>query len=204
MKKIPTLFKRVYEGKRPVAISPSVTPGFEWVLEGLGTATIKYDGSACAIVNGVFCKRYDAKAGKPVPEGAIKCQEEADPVTGHLPCWLPCSKDRPEDKWFWIALDNAINWPLPHHLRIRINDDGAIANGTFEAVGPHFGTNPHLLSEDNLIPHGDTAVIVERSFNGIKSYLAEHMIEGLVFWKDGEPQCKIKRSDFGLLWANKR
>ncbi len=28
----------------------------------------------------------------------------------------------------------------------------------------------------------------------------EHYIEGIVFWKDGEPRCKIKRSDFGLEW----
>ena len=23
---------------------------------------------------------------------------------------------------------------------------------------------------------------------------------GIVFWKDGEPRCKIKRSDFGFKW----
>ena len=27
--------------------------------------------------------------------------------------------------------------------------------------------------------------------------------EGIVFWKDGEPQCKIKRSDFGFEWPIK-
>ena len=25
----------------------------------------------------------------------------------------------------------------------------------------------------------------------------------LVFWKDGEPRCKIKRSDFGFKWPDK-
>ena len=30
-----------------------------------------------------------------------------------------------------------------------------------------------------------------------------HNIESLVFWKDGEPQCKIKRSDFGIKWPDK-
>lgn len=25
--------------------------------------------------------------------------------------------------------------------------------------------------------------------------------EGIVFWKDGQPQCKIKRSDFGFPWG---
>lgn len=37
-------------------------------------------------------------------------------------------------------------------------------------------------------------------FEGIRDYLKEHYIEGIVFWKDGEPRCKIKRSDFGFEW----
>lgn len=45
---------------------------------------------------------------------------------------------------------------------------------------------------------------VERTFEGIKKYLSEHEIEGLVFWKDGSPQCKIKRSDFGFEWPVKK
>lgn len=28
-------------------------------------------------------------------------------------------------------------------------------------------------------------------------------IEGIVFWKDGEPLCKIKRTDFGFEWPVK-
>ena len=46
-------------------------------------------------------------------------------------------------------------------------------------------------------------VEVERTFEGIKKYLSEHRIEGLVFWKDGSPQCKIKRSDFRFEWPVK-
>lgn len=34
----------------------------------------------------------------------------------------------------------------------------------------------------------------------LQIYLSEHYIEGIVFWKDGEPKCKIKRSDFGFKW----
>ena len=39
MKKIPTLFERVYENHRIVDIKPNVTPGYEWVLEGKGKAS---------------------------------------------------------------------------------------------------------------------------------------------------------------------
>ena len=35
---------------------------------------------------------------KPVPEGAIKCQEKADPITGHFPCWVKVDDKKPEDK----------------------------------------------------------------------------------------------------------
>ena len=52
--------------------------------------------------------------------------------------------------------------------------------------------------------HGDKILQdVPRSFIGIKDYLSQHNIEGIVFWKDGIPQCKIKRSDFGFSWNKK-
>ena len=39
-----------------------------------------------------------------------------------------------------------------------------------------------------------------RTFEGIRENLEENYIEGIVFWKDGEPKCKIKRNDFGFEW----
>ena len=42
---------------------------------------------------------------------------------------------------------------------------------------------------------------LERSFEGIRTYLETHVIEGIVFWKDGHPRCKIKRKDFGFPWG---
>ena len=40
----------------------------------------------------------------------------------------------------------------------------------------------------------------DRSFESIKQYLRDNNIEGIVFWLDGEPKCKIKRTDFGFVW----
>lgn len=54
-----------------------------------------------------------------------------------------------------------------------------------------------------LIKHGIEIVEVERTFEGIKKFLSENYIEGVVFWKDDIPQCKIKRSDFGFEWNGK-
>ena len=89
MKKIPTLYKREFDTNgNKVPISNEFTN--EICKEALlyGIPTIKFDGSCCAIINGKFYKRYDAKKGKPIPIGAIKCQEKADEITGHLPCWV--------------------------------------------------------------------------------------------------------------------
>lgn len=193
MKKIPTLFKREFDEKthKIINILPEVTEGMEWVLYDWGIATVKFDGACCAIIDGEFYKRYDAKKGKPVPNGAIKCQEEADPITGHLPCWVKVDPNNPADKWF-IEAEKYVNYINTQLSEFR----------TYEAVGKHFNGNPYNLDYDTLIPHGEEIIDVERTFEGIKKYLEEHYIEGIVFWKDGEPKCKIKRSDFGFKWDN--
>lgn len=64
MKKIPTLFKRIYENHKVIGITDEVTEGCEFVLDGKGTPTVKYDGSCCAIIGGQLYKRYDAKRGR--------------------------------------------------------------------------------------------------------------------------------------------
>lgn len=198
MRKIPTLFERKFDDSRVKEVLPVVTKGMEWVLDGDGIATIKYDGACCAIIKGEFYKRYDAKNGKPVPEGAIKCQEKADPITGHLPCWVKCDRFNPADKWFWLAFDVLVA-TLPCYPR-----DAKTLDGTYEAIGKHFRGNPYNMDRDILVQHGRNTIEVERTFDGIKKYLLENYIEGIVFWKDGEPKCKIKRSDFGFEWNNKK
>lgn len=188
MKKIPTLFKREFEGQT-VHIKNEVTPGFEWVLEGNGLATVKWDGACCAIFNGQLYRRYDAKKGKTPPAGAIPCQPDPDPITGHWPHWVKCDEDNPSDKWFIAALE--------YSRDIAINE----APRSFEAVGRHFNGNPYDLDYDMLIPHGRHGIAgLTRSFEGIRDYLQKTNIEGIVFWRDDRPQCKIKRTDFGFAW----
>lgn len=74
--------------------------------------------------------------------------------------------------------------------------------GTYEAIGPHFRANPYGLEKDVIEKHGIRILLdVPRDFERIRDYLEKHNIEGIVFWKDGQPQCKIKRSDFGFPWG---
>lgn len=190
MKKIPTLFQRRFKGHKVVEVLPDPSPGLEYVLDGLNDSsiwpTIKIDGACCAIWGGELYRRYDAKAGRTVPEGAIPCGEP-DPVTGHWPHWVKVSADRPEDKWFREARANSI-------------DD--LPDGTYEAVGLHFQGNPYGLWGDSLVPHGTIKLGFTEPicFDLIKQVLATMAVEGLVFWNEAGPICKIKRSDFGLKW----
>lgn len=190
-KKIPTLFKRVFDDGGVVEVLPEVQEGLEWVLRGEGEATEKVDGSACAVIDGVLYKRFDAKKGKEPPKGAIPCQPEADPVTGHWPHWVKVDTRLKADKWFVRA------WTNTPWIGERLAD----ADGTYEAVGLHFQGNPYGLDDDFLERHGRIKIKdCPRTFEGIREYLRAHEIEGIVWWKDGEPKCKIKRSDFGFKW----
>ena len=193
MKKIPTLFERAYENHKIVDVLPNVTDGMQWVLEGEGIATVKIDGSCCAIINGELYKRYDAKKGKKPPVGAIPCCEP-DEITGHHPHWVKVDENNPADKWFEEAYYITSMWT---------NQGLKLEDGTYEAVGKHFQGNPYGYENDRLVKHGKEVIEVERTFKGIKKYLEENNIEGLVFWKDGEPKCKIKRTDFGFEWNGK-
>lgn len=189
VKKMPTLFRREF-GQRKKACG-EVTPGCEWVLDGEGEATEKVDGAACAIIGGEFYRRYDAnpKKGRKPPIDGTPCQPEADPVTGSWPFWVKVIRGIPSDAHFLRAFDNS-PW--------------CREDGTYEAVGLHFNGNPYGLDDDFLERHGRIKIKdCPRTYYGISQWLAEHEVEGIVFWRNGEPGCKIKRTDFGLEWPVK-
>ena len=192
MKKIPTLFERVFEGHAIIHITDHVTPGCEKALTGELIPTEKFDGSCCAIIDGVFYKRYDARKGKFIlPDGAIPCGAP-DPVTGHWPHWVKCSADNPADKWFMEAYQNSMG--------------DVICDGTYEAVGPHFQGNPYRLHKDILLRHGVAKLRLltgPQTLESLFGYLSNHFIEGIVWWDDQGPVCKLKRTDFGLDWPVK-
>ena len=188
MKKIPTAFIREYKNHKVVNTLNEYTNELCKKAVEEGIATLKIDGSCCAIINDELYKRYDCKKEKKAPEGAIPCCEP-DPITGHWPHWVKCDSSNPADKWFIYAyntLQNEVCFPI---------------NGTYEAIGPHFQGNPYNLVEDTLDLHGSHIITdLKRDFNSIKKYLKDNYIEGIVFWLDDEPICKIKRVDFGLNW----
>lgn len=188
MKKIPTVFKRIYEDGKVVGCSNEFTSDITKQAFLHGTPTIKWDGSCCAIINGKFYKRYDAKQGKTPPVGAIPCCDP-DPVTGYWPHWVKINEDDPTDKWFVSA------YGMAHKTWYK-----KIYDGTYEAIGKHFQGNPYELPYDILIRHGHPETETPMTFDGIRDLLQTIPQEGFVYWLDGEPAAKIKRTDFGFKW----
>ena len=195
MRKIPSLFVREFENHTVKRCLDKFTEGCEWVINGEGYPTEKLDGTCCLIQDYKLYKRYDAKQGKKPPKGAIPCQPEPDPITTHWPHWVLVDRNKPEDKWYVKAFDR--------FLESAKEQNYDIPNNTYELIGPHFQSNPYNLEEDEFRQHGDIILSkVPRDYEGIKDYLCNHYMEGIVFWSDlwGTKKCKIKRTDFGFDW----
>lgn len=191
MQKIPSVFKRDYEGTR--AIYPELVEGCEWVLAGEGVPTVKIDGTACLVKDNQLYKRYDAKAGKPHPAGFIPAQDEPDTVTGHFPGWVPVGAG-PEDRWHREA------WAACKEVP---------ANGTYELIGAKVQGNPYQLVGHSLVRHGESIITdlptwdtasPDAFFNSLKHWFADHKVEGIVWHHPDGRIAKIKRRDFGFPW----
>ena len=195
MKKIPCLLQReFYTDHTFKLLEDKITPGCEWVLDGEGIATEKFDGTACMILNGELYKRYDCKNGKQPPINSIPCQDP-DPITGHWPHWVKVDRTKNEDKWYIEAWDR-LNVTSQLYQKY-------IQDGTYELCGPHFQSNPYKYNFDIFRKHGSVILNdVPRTIDGIKKYLETHYIEGIVFHKcdTDNTMCKIRRKDFGFEW----
>lgn len=186
MKKISTLFKKDINNLARVV--DEINPENKWVFDGKAIATRKFDGSACAVINGKLYKRYDAKRGKIAPEGAIPCQQ-ADFVTGHHPHWVACEITKKEDKYFWEGF----------HALAEL---GKVEDGTYELIGEKIQGNPENVNGHLLVKHGTHILSLESlDFEFIKNFLSdpENNMEGIVFHHTADNRmCKIRKSDFGV------
>lgn len=255
MRKISTLFKK--DPNDLSRVINEVDPQNQWVIDGEGIPTRKYDGTACTIIDGEIYKRYDAKLvlskdinigdtvsktsgrkfkngnlidvvvgfeiiehtangdigavlknsntilklgylqvvgkftnvyKKPVPTGAIPCQEP-DLVTGHHPHWLKCDHNKNEDKYFFDGFNSVAEF-------------GKVKDGTYELVGERIQGNPEKIKGHHLVKHGYRVLmglINPITFENIKEYLELTDIEGIVFHNESDGRmCKIRQTDFGF------
>lgn len=208
MKKISTVF--IINRETNLAI-PEVLKGNEWVINGEGVATVKFDGSSCLINEGVLFKRWNRKLTKksialkrkaarkgedfipdesmfrPIPDGAVRCNESFDPKTLHWPHWVPVN-NVPSDK-FHIEAFNALK------------EANKVEDGTFEICGPSIRCNPHNFESHILVKHGSVEVdIADRSFAGLKLFMEDFVGEGFVFHNEDGRMAKLRKKDFDFEW----
>lgn len=180
-----SLFKREFKDGNIVRCLNEVESECEWVLRGEGYATEKIDGACCLILDGKIYRRFDYKKGRKLPLNAIPCQEKADEITGHFPHWVLCTPNDPIAKYYIQTFEKQKD----------------LLNGTYEIIGKHFNSNPYNLDYDILEKHGKRRLEnVPRNYEGIKEYLKNNYIEGIVFYRENGQMCKIKRRDFGFEW----
>lgn len=183
MKKIPSLFLRDFDNN-PRLVTRNINPECQWVIDGKGVATRKWDGTAVLFKDGKYWKRYDAKHGKTPPEGFVPAQPQADPNTGHWPGWLPVGEGK-EDMW----------------IREAIGGKEGIEGETYEAIGPKINGNKEKYAFHTLRKHGATIIFdVPTDFSYLKQCLVYANMEGIVWHHPDGRMAKIKKSDFGLEW----
>lgn len=179
MIKIPTIFVRDLS-KQPALVISDWVPGTEWVRDGEGIATRKWDGTSCLIRGGKLYKRRELRPGDVAPPDFESLG--TDKNTGKTVGWVPVG-DGPEDRWHREA-------PHPGH------------DGTFELVGPKIQGNKDRFDSHVLVAHGYPTIEPDpiRTFDGLRDWLAGTNIEGIVWHHPDGRMAKIKRRDFGLRW----
>lgn len=182
MKKIPTVFRRDPENMKTVL--PEVTPGCEWVLEGIGVPTRKYDGTCCMYDGLMWWARREVKPGKQVPDDFRP--EMTDDATGKTVGWVPMIQSA-FVKYQVEALEDCD--PVP---------------GTYELCGPKINGNPEEFALHVLIPHADAEEVhlpepSLRSFEEIRRAvvsLGHDGWEGIVWHHPDGYMAKLKARDF--------
>lgn len=186
MRKIPTLFVRDPFTQLKY-VKPEVHPDCQWVLDGEGVATRKYDGT-CVMLDdsGRFWARREVKPGKRAPANFEPIS--TDEVTGKTVGWEPIEQSA-FYRWFREALPT---------------DDDILrcAPGTYELVGPKINGNPEGCERHQLIAHADAKVIslppkldyltCERAVRDLATY----GYEGIVWHHPDGRMAKLKRKDF--------
>lgn len=179
MRKIPTLFKRDPENMKYVL--PEVHPGCQWVLDGEGVPTRKYDGT-CVFFDGVeWWARREVKAGKAPPPRFEPV--EADDNTGKTVGWEPIGQS---------------SFAKFHAEAVAADDRTTGYPGTYELVGPKINGNPEGADYHQLIEHAMAQPLTgsPRDFEGLREWLLNHDFEGIVWHHPDGRMAKLKVRDF--------
>ena len=172
------MFLRNPENRKELLNDPH--PDCQWVFDGEGIATRKYDGTCVKIDPYGYWKRREVKKGKPDPDGFVLVQQ--DEITGKRVGWVKVDQDDPSDKFHMEAYKKGLEF------------------GTYELCGPKVQGNQEKFSSHVLVNHKYAEILneVPRTFKGLEGYLIGKDMEGIVFHHEDGRMCKIKKRDFGL------
>lgn len=191
VQKIPTVFVRNEQDRRYV--TNAINPGCEWVAEGFGTATRKYDGT-CVMLNenGAWWARREVKPGKQSPDHFMPVS--FDEATGKTVDWEPIEQSA-FAKYHAEAVEN---------IESIGEDERHVpwAPGTFELIGPKVNGNPEKRAEHQLVRHlmAEPLAFTDRSFTELRRILLflheKFGYEGVVFHHEDGRMAKLKARDF--------
>jgi len=207
MKKIPTLYLRDLTKNRS-RVTSIPNPECQWVFDGEGVATRKWDGTACLIRDGFLFKRYDCKNGKAPPPGFEPAQDP-DLDTGHWPGWVQVgymAKSAPgpyPDANLYACPSQGQSMADRWHFEV-LPVVPELENGTYELCGPRINGNPEGCFIHALFKHGSLTIDdAPREFQALSQYLTLNIMEGIVFHHHDGRMAKIKSKDFGISWPPK-
>lgn len=180
MRKIPTVFVRNPDDMRHV--TREVHPDCQWVLDGEGVPTRKYDGTCVKFDGRAWWTRREVKPGKTPPLGFVAV--EHDEVTGKTVGWEPAE----QSAWRKFLQEAITEQPG------YINFDP----GTYELIGPKVNGNPEGSKVHFLVAHQYAQQLddVPRDHDGLVSFLASFQGEGIVWHHPDGRMAKLKRRDF--------
>ena len=184
MKKIPTLFTRDPDDMSKVTRHVSV--GCEWVLEGEGVATRKYDGTCVMFDGHRWWARREVKADKAPPPNFAAI--ETDHRTGKTVGW-----EHIEQSAFARYHAEAID---THAARLGFK------SGTYELIGVKINGNPERIDPESghhhhLICHEFAdRLVAPRDYDRLAKFLASFDGEGIVWHHPDGRMAKLKRRDF--------
>lgn len=179
MRKIPTLYVRNPHDRKHVL--DVVSFGCEWVLDGEGVATRKFDGTCTMLdIDGRWWARRMVDIFATPPLNYVEIM--VDPLTGKSIGWEPIEQSG-FAKWHADALAGSIDLAGP---------------GTYELVGPKINGNPEQFFDHALIGHHRAErYAAPRDFTELAEWLlARPGMEGLVWHHEDGRMAKIKRKDF--------
>lgn len=182
MRKIPTVFVRDFtEPSNGRFVINEVTSGCEWVLDGEGIATRKYDGT-CVMLDaaGDWWARRTVKPDQSSPLTFVPV--ETDTTTGIVVGWTPVKQSA-----FAKAHADALAFP-----------GESWEPGTYELVGPKVNGNPEKRDRHLLVEHAwaEPLPSAPRDYEALTVWLAAFDGEGIVWHHPDGQMAKLKRRDF--------